>query len=169
MIGESPIKEANVFTDVPNGIALFMIEVNEMDVQGTATVEKAETPDAISVASEATESRTVPSGETSDLKEAVPESGDESKQKATTADPRGIPWVDFYPELTYKRPESLEGRLKEFREDLEETLRDRELLRIDAMLQKLHRSYTAMWVSDCNRLFRSITRIHHRSANQKGD
>ncbi|MBI2603473.1 MAG: hypothetical protein HYW48_10505 [Deltaproteobacteria bacterium] len=133
-----------------------------MEAQSTAVENKLDTPGEQSVAGEETAVEAAPSGDKSDLQEALPETAREGKQKEATADPRGIPWVDFVPEFTHKHPESLAGRLEEFCEDLGETMQEKEKLRFAAFLQKLHRSYTSMWVSDCNKLFRTIARLHRR-------
>lgn len=82
-------------------------------------------------------------------------------------DSRGIPWVDFVPEFTHKYPKTLEGRIIEFLDTTDETLKCKELYKLAVLDQEIHDSYYRMWVLDANRLFRSAVLFKRRLSKLK--
>ena len=89
------------------------------------------------------------------------------KERKQAADPRGVPWVDFYPEFTHKKPKTLAGRLVEHRDTLSQILKNKELFKLRTLDIYIHRSYYKMWVNDSNRIFRNATRLRIRLAKLK--
>jgi len=90
-------------------------------------------------------------------------------QEQEAPDPRGVPWVDFVPELTNKRPESVYEHLVEEQENLNDRLAEKELLKVSYLDQNAHKSYYKLWVTDSNNLFRSLVRVKYRKLSKKDD
>ena len=80
-------------------------------------------------------------------------------------------WSDYIPKDAYKVPDSLEGRLSYYIENLNDWLKMKEKLRLKSLFGNLHKSYSSAyvsrWLAESNALLRTINRIHKRKIELK--
>lgn len=106
-----------------------------------------------------------PASEDSSEKAASQEEVKTSQPTPTSDEPRGKPWVDFVPIYTHKYPETMDGRLDEQIDTLNQIFRLKEAYKLAAIDQEIHHSYYQMWLNESNELFRTMIRLRLRKAN----
>ena len=87
----------------------------------------------------------------------------DSGQQVSAKFPGLGPWPDFMPESEKAIPLNLVGELEHFIDRTNDTLKDKELFKLDYLVESaVHRSYYELWMRDSNKLFRSLCRLRGR-------
>ncbi len=91
------------------------------------------------------------------------ESSESPKMAAEVGpDPRGEPWIDYYPENLHRKPEDLIERMKEHQDNVRQMLLLKELFKLRTLEEKIHRSYYWNWVKESNSTFANAVRLKQR-------
>ncbi len=94
--------------------------------------------------------------------EQSPPAAERAAASNATVAQQGIPWVDFYPQNTHKRPEQLVARLKEHQDNIRQMLLVKELFKLRTLEIKIHRSYYWNWVREANKILVNTVRLRAR-------